>query len=307
MDHWLPSLNALRAFEVISRHLNYPDAATELGVSPAAVKQLVRKLEDTLGMALIERQGRGLALTAKGEDAARDLTRAFRQIRDTVDALRRPAHGHRLIVTSDPSFAALWLMPRLERFRALHPAIEVLVDSSPQIADLEGGQADVAIRFGAPPDQRLSVRRLFNEKLAAYCSPSLAAGPPGLRTIDDLANAPLLRWDLSAFQWASTTARWNRWRYWLSQVGAGRVEPADGLRFNDYNIAFQAAIAGQGVIIGSVPVLRDYVEAGLLVNPFVEVADTGIGYDLVTAPSVLDREEVASFCDWIVSEAGEAS
>ncbi len=303
MDTWLPSLNALRAFEVVSRHLNYPDAAAELHVTPAAVKQLVRKLEDTIGTPLVARQGRGLRLTEKGEQAARDLTRAFRRIQDTVTALRQPGRNRRLIVTSDPSFAALWLMPRLDRFKTRYPAIDVLVDASPQIVDLESGAADIAIRFGVPRDNRLTVRRLFDERLAAYCSPGLASGDSAPRSVDDLAHAPLLRWDLSGFRWASTTAQWNRWRYWLAQVGADHVEPGDGLRFNDYNIALQAAVAGQGFVIGSVPVLKGYVDAGLLTNPFDAVADTGIGYDLAASPSALTRDEVASFCDWVAAEA----
>ncbi len=303
MESWLPSLNALRAFETVARHLNYRKAAEELHVSPAAVKQLVRKLEDTTGTALLERRGRGLALTETGAVAAQDLSRGFRQIVDAVDTMRQTDRGRRLIITSDPSFAAVWLVPRLETFKVQNPTIDVLVDSSPQIADLQGGAADIAIRFGVPRDDTMLCHRLFDEEFGAYCSPSLANGEPGLRDIEDLERVPLLRWDLSQFSWASVTARWNGWRHWLEEVGAPHVRPRAGLRFNDYNLALQAAIAGQGVILGSAPILRDLVDAKLLVSPFREVAVTDIGYDLVTTPAAVARTEVASFRDWIMSEA----
>ena len=303
METWLPSLNALRAFETVARHLNYRKAAEELSVSPAAVKQLVRKLEETTGAVLLERRGRGLALTETGEAALQDLSRGFRQIVDAVDVMRRTDGGRRLIVTSDPSFAAVWLVPRLETFKAANPGVDVLVDSSTQIADLKSGAADIAIRFGVPRDDTLLSHRLFDETFAAYCSPSLAEGKPGVRRIEDLERVPLLRWDLSQFRWASVTAQWNSWRHWLSEVGAPHVRPSHGLRFSDYNLALQAAIAGQGVILGSGPILRDLVDAKLLIKPLSEIVVTDIGYDLVTTPAAIARPEVARFREWIIQEA----
>ncbi|MEM7122882.1 MAG: LysR substrate-binding domain-containing protein [Pseudomonadota bacterium] len=303
MESWLPSLNALRAFETVARHLNYRKAAEELSVSPAAVKQLVRKLEETMGTALLERRGRGLALTETGAAALHDLSRGFRQIIDAVETMRHADGGGRLIVTSDPSFAAVWLVPRLESFKADNPGIDVLVDSSTQIADLRSGAADIAIRFGVPRDESLHCQRLFDETFAAYCSPSLANGEPGLRRIEDLERVPLLRWDLSQSRWASVTAQWNSWRHWLGEVGAPHVRPSHGLRFSDYNLALQAAIAGQGVVLGSAPILRDLVDAKLLVNPLPQIAVTDIGYDLVTTPGAVARPEVARFRDWIVAQS----
>lgn len=303
MTDWTPSLNALRAFETVARHLNYPNSAAELHVTPAAVKQLVRKLEAAVGVKLLEKRGRGLVLTEKGEIAGRELSQAFRQITDTVENMRRHSAGCRLIVTSDPSFAMLWLLPRLDRFKRRYPLIDVLVDSSPQIADLRAGAADIAIRFGTPTDTEMVTHRLFDEQLTAYCSPLLVANGEGPQSVEDLETIPLLRWDLSGLPWASATSRWNRWSYWLDQVGASHVKPAAGTRFNDYNIALQAAIAGQGVIIGSRPILKDMIDAELLVSPIAEVVDTDVGYDLVTTQPAIDRKEVASFWDWIIEEA----
>lgn len=303
MTNWLPSLNALRAFESVSRHLSYRKAAEELNVSPGAAKQLVAKLEDAIGVTLLEKKGRGLALTPIGAAGLEGLALPFRQIADTVNRMRMMNNPERLIVSTSPSFAASWLVPRLENFRKTNPGIDVLIDSTAQLVDIANGAADIAIRFGVKDHGDLVVRRLFDEELCAMCSPSLANGPPRISRLEDLENSTLLRWDLSQMEWASNTRRWNYWKHWLDQQGADHIRPGDGLRFTDYNLALQAAIAGQGFIIGSTPILRDVVEANLLVNPFPISVATDVGYDLVTTEAAKSRTEVAAFLDWTMDEA----
>jgi LysR family glycine cleavage system transcriptional activator len=303
MSAWLPSLNALRAFEAASRHLSYRRAAEELSVTPAAVKQLVGKLEAALGSPLLKRHGRGLVLTEQGAAGCDDLSRAFRQIAVSVEKMRSQDQRQRLIVTVEPSFATAWLVPRLERFRNGNAHIDVLIDSSLHLVDLEGGGADIAIRFGCAPAEGLIARRLFDEELCAFCSPSLAAGRSGIKRVEDLERVTLLHWDLSHLGWASSTRKWMGWKQWLKHAGASHVTPGEGLRFSDYNLAVQAAIAGQGVVLGSAPILQSLVEARLLVSPFPQRVTTDIGYDLVTTERAGVRPEVARFLDWIAKEA----
>ncbi len=304
MSNWLPSLNALRAFEAVARHLNYRKAAEELKVSPAAANQLVSKLEDAIGAPLLEKKGRGLVLTPIGAAGREGLTLPFRQITGTVERMRMMSNTERLIVSTSPSFAASWLVPRLESFKAKNPGIDVLIDSTPHLVRIEPGAADVAIRFGAKDHGDLVVHRLFDEELCAFCSPSLAKGPPKITKLEDLEKATLLRWDLSQMAWASNTRKWNYWKHWLAQQGADHIKPGDGIRFTDYNQALQAAIAGQGFVIGSTPILRDLVGAKLLVNPFPSGVATDIGYDLVTTEAAQSRTEVAAFIEWTIQEAG---
>jgi LysR family transcriptional regulator, glycine cleavage system transcriptional activator len=294
MSDWLPSLNALRAFEAVSRHLNYRLAAEELCVSPAAVKQLVGKLEAALGSPLLQRNGRGLALTAQGTAGRDDLALGFRQIAVSVEKMRTLNRRRRLIVSVEPSFATAWLVPRLDLFRARYPDIDVLIDSSLQLVDLQRGAADIAIRFGSRPAEGLVTERLFDEELRAFCSPKLTVGRSAIRRLEDLERVTLLHWDLSQLEWASSTRKWMGWEPWLKRVGANHVVPGPGIRFSDYNLAMQAAIAGQGVILGSTPILRSLVRAHLLVNPFPARVTTDIGYDLVTTER---------FIDWILREA----
>lgn len=303
MNNWLPSLNALRAFVAVSRHLSYRKAAEELNVSPGAAKQLVTKLEDAIGVTLLEKKGRGLVLTPIGAAGLEGLALPFRQITDTVNRMRMMSNSERLIVSTSPSFAASWLVPRLENFKKKNPGIDVLIDSTAQLVEIAHGAADIGIRFGVKDHGGLVVQRLFDEELCALCSPSLAKGPPRITCLADLEGATLLRWDLSQMEWASNTRKWNYWKHWLAQQGADHIKPGDGLRFTDYNLALQAAIAGQGFIIGSTPILRDLLEANLLVNPFPNSVTTDIGYDLVTTEAAKSRNEVAAFLDWTMEEA----
>ena len=303
MDDWLPSLNALRAFEATARHRSYARAADELRVTPAAVKQLVAKLEDSFGTRLVQRKGRGLSVTPAGQVGLDALSAGFGQIRTAASRIRAQVERRRLIVSVEPSFATAWLVPRLDRFRAHQPDVDVLIDSSLALADLARGAADVAIRFGGAAETGLIAHRLFDEELCALCSPSLVTGKAALRHLGDLERVTLIHWDLSAFPWALSTRRWMGWQPWLEALGATGIDWRRGLRFSDYNLALQAAIAGQGVVLGSLPVLRDLIEAGLLTCPFAESVRTDIGYDLVAVPQALGRPEVRGFADWITAEA----
>lgn len=303
MDDWLPSLNALRAFEAVCRHLNFVHAADELHVTPAAVKQLVRKLEETVGRRLVVRQGRGLAITEAGRAGFEGLSGGFAQIQRSVSRMRNFSERRRLIVTVEPSFATAWLVPRLEGFRRNNPETDVLIDSSPALADLARGEADAAIRFGAAAAPGLNVTRLFDETLCAFCSPGLAASAK-LHSIADLQHVTLIHWDTSSVPWASSTRRWMGWGTWLAATGANHTELQRGITFGDYNLAVQAAIAGQGVVLGSMPLLRGAVEAKLLVSPFREAVHTDVGYDLVTTAKAMERSEVRQFAEWMVAEAG---
>lgn len=307
MPDWMPSLNALRAFEAVARHHSYRAAADELNVTPAAVKQLVTKLEHSLGTTLVTRSGRGIALTRAGTEAAPDLRAAMERMRGTVQKLRAHRAGARLIVTVEASFATTWLVPRLEDFRARHPGISVLIDSAQQIVDLTHSDADVAIRYGVTPDPRLVTHRLFADLVVPACSPARAAGPPALNTLTDLRRAPLIHWDMAHLPWATATRTWFDWGAWGAREGLGTLDTGAGLRFSDYGMAVQAAISGQGVILASWPILQDPLEAGLLVRPFANSARaTGIGYDLVTTPEAAHRPEVAAFTDWLRDIAGPA-
>ena len=308
MSNWLPSLNALRAFEAVSRHLSYQEAAAELHVTSAAVKQLVLKLEQSLGAALVERRGRTIGLTQAGSSALSELQTGFGQLNQAVAKMRASGQRKSLTISAEPSFALSWLVKRIDLFKREHPDLDVLIDSSLRIVDLEREPVDLAIRYAGPPDSRLDFHRLFDDETLAVCSPALAEGPPRLSKIEDLERAAMIHLDALGYEWIGLAYRdLFDWKPWLRLVGAEDVQVKEGLRFNDYNIALQAAIAGQGVMLGSWPVVRDAVEAGLLAVPFEESASTQFGYDLAVSKSKLMQPEIQAFIEWITVEAAKSS
>ncbi len=303
MSNWMPSFSALRAFDATARHLNFVRAAEELSVTPSAVKQLVRKLEDSLGQPLVERDGRGLRLTAAGEAGARRISEGFSSIAAGVAAIRAHDERQRLILTVEPSFAATWLVPRLDRFREVCPDVDVLVDSSPALVDLTKDTVDIAIRFSRAAPSGLVSRRLFDEELCAYCSPALTSGAEPVLTIADLARVPLIHWDIGALGWAAETRQWMGWEQWLGKLGVTGIDSRRGPRFSDYYQAVQAAIAGQGVLLGSRLVMKDLIASNLLVTPFPEGVQTDLGYDVIASREAAERPEVLAFIEWIEAQA----
>ncbi|SHL53041.1 transcriptional regulator, LysR family [Roseovarius marisflavi] len=298
----MPSLNSLRALEAVARHLSYPAAAEELGVTPAAVKQLIVKLEDALDKKLVERRGRGLALSETAMTATNDLSLAMRHLTDAVRGMRESRDTKRLIVSVESSLATTWLVPRLHDFCFRHPNIDVLIDSSQRIVDLKRSDVDVAIRYGVGTDPDLITHQLFEDCVAPACSPTLAEGPLSSASLDQLPGVPLIHWDIAKLPWATQARRWFDWSEWARREGISNIEAGSGLHFSDYGMAVQAAISGQGIILASKPILHDQFDAGLLVLPFANSSTkTGIGYDLVMTKQADDRPEVMAFTDWLRS------
>ncbi len=304
MQEWMPSLNALRAFESVARHLSYRAAADELRVTPGAVKQLVLKLEDALGVKLVERKGHRLVLTSVGEAGKDGCSLAMRQLRESVRAMRRHKTSSRVIVSVEASLATTWLSSRLNEFWRLHPDIDLLVDASQQIVDLENSEVDVAIRYGVPCDDDLWTTRLFKDLVFPVCSPSLAKSPPKLEALEQLREVPLIHWSTAHMPWAHATKRWFSWSDWFRHVGLQQTEATGGTEFSDYGLAVQAATAGQGVMLAGWPALQDTLNAGFLICPFKDsIVETDIGFDLVTQHETYQRPEVAAFANWLIAVA----
>lgn len=298
MSEWLPSLNALRAFEAVSRHLSYRKAAEELSVTPAAVKQLVQGLERSLDRSLVKRHGRGLALTETGLAGQAELRDGFDRLHRAVVKLRRFERRQSLTISVEPSFAGSWLMKRLQGFKARYPEVDVLIDASLRVVDLARDEADVGIRYGVKPAAGHVAHRLFDEEIVPVCSPALAAGPPPIASLDDLRHATLIEFEMTPWP-----ASWLDWQAWLRAVGGGDIGRHRQIRFNDYTVALQAAIAGQGVVLGSRPIVRDALEAALLVTPCAESVKVREGYEVVATEGALGRPEVAAFVAWIRAAA----
>ena len=299
MDQRLPSLNALRAFETMARHLSLTKAARELHVTPAAVSHQIKALEADLGVTLLRRVGGEFVLSETAQVALPVLSSGFDQIAEAARRLRTDQARHFLTLSVGPTFAASWLVRRLGAFKASFPEIDVRLETTDRMTDFIRDGVDVAIRFGSGSYPGLQGIRLFDEEIFPVCSPDLLERGPPLVEPADLAGHSLLHVDWTMGQPAGDTLDWQMW---LRAAGAAQVDAERGARFSHSNLALQAAIAGQGVALGSESLAGDDLAAGRLVRPFDVTLPMNFAYYLVYPEDTAERPKIANFRQWILAE-----
>jgi LysR family glycine cleavage system transcriptional activator len=297
MTQRLPSLNALRAFEAAARHLSLTKAARELNVTPAAVSHQVKALEADLGVTLLRRVKGEFLLTEAAQSALPVLQAGFDQIAEAARRLRADEARHFLTISVGPTFASTWLVRRLGGFKETFPEIEVRLQTTDRLADFARDGVDAGIRFGGGDYPGSEAIRLFNEEIYPVCSPRLLARGPPLRRPDDLAHHTLLH-----VEWMPSEGETLDWQMWLRAAGATGVEATRGPRFSHANMALQAAIAGQGLVLGSDSLAKDELAAGRLVRPFDVALPVNFTWYLVYPAEAAERPKIVAFRDWILSE-----
>jgi DNA-binding transcriptional LysR family regulator len=246
---------------------------------------------------LFERRHRALALTDAGQALYRTTLDVLDRLRETTRRLRAPARRRTFTVTTTVGFASLWLVPRLPRFTAAHPGVDVRLSAVNRMVDLEREDIDVAVRF-QPRDRGLG-EPLFGESVQPVCAPALARDPRRpLREPADLARHVLLH-----TMEPGTAGAGFEWPLWLEAVGLPDLEPAGRLHFSQYDLLVAAAIAGQGVALGRMPLLRDAVRDGRLVQPFGRAAASPRGYYLIASRRARDDAIAHAFGAWLRAEA----
>ena len=288
----LPSLNGLRAFEAAGRLGSFAAAATELNVTQTAVSRLVRALEARLGFALFHRRANALGLTDRGAALLPGMTAAFDDMARQLGRVRGLSQA--LTVATGPSFAMRWLIPRLARFQAAQPSVEVRLVTASGLANDStpfGDDWTAAIRLGQGDWPGLEATRLFEADLFPVCAPALARQ---LKKPADLARLPLLR----------TTSAPDDWAIWLRAAGLRGLQ-ARGPRFDYDAFALQAAIDGLGVALAHRPYVADDLAAKRLVMPFDTVAARGQGWYLVhrPMPAAAEQTPLGLFRDWLLAQA----
>lgn len=290
-------LNAVRAFEAAARHLSITRAAAELHVTPAAVSHQVRALEDFLGVPLFRRENRSVLLTDAAQACLPELTQGLSLISQGLGRARRTRASGAITISVAPSFGAKWLMPRIERFREAWPGIDVRIDASPRLANFRDDDVDVAIRYGPGGYEGVNAERLVDEEVFPVCSPRLLEGEHPLRTPDDLRHHQLLHIDWGTYE------TWPDWEMWLLSAGVEGVDTSRGLRFTLSSMAVQAAIAGNGVALGSRVLVEDDLAAGRLVKPFEHSVPVDFCYYLVYPEDATADERLAAVIEWLKAEA----
>lgn len=298
MNRRLPPLNALRAFEAAARHLSFTKAAEELHVTQAAISHQVRALEEFLGVQLFRRQNRAVLLTDAAQLSLPRLREAFDQLAEAVESIRGDNSENLLTVSVTPSFAAKWLVPRLDGFRKARPDLEVRLDASTQLVDFGRDNVDVAIRYGSGRYGGLVSELLMDVEVSPVCSPRLLEGEQPLATPGDLRRHRLLHTD-----WAAQRGEEPDWRMWLLAAGVRDIDWTKGPQFNDWMLAMQAAIEGQGVVLGRSALVANDIAGGRLVRPFNVSVPGKFAYYLVYPEPAAKRAKVAGFRDWLTAEA----
>ena len=299
MTRDLPPLNALRAFEAAARHLSFSKAAEELHVTPAAVSHQVKGLEDLLGVQLFRRLTRAIRLTEAGQAALPALCEAFDRLADGVALMRAEKKDDVITVSLEPSLAAKWLVPRLDRFRTVNPDIEVRVDANEKPVDFQRDEVDLAIRYGTGKYPGLEVEQLLSEEIFPVCSPALLDGPKPLARPDDLRHHRLLH-----LEWDQDDVMAPSWRKWLLAAGVRNVDFIRGPVFSMKTLVIQAAIDGQGVALASSVLVADDLASGRLVMPFdLRFRDLlDFAYYLVVPKRTAKLPKVIAFKAWLFAE-----
>jgi LysR family glycine cleavage system transcriptional activator len=300
MARALPGLASLRTLEAAGRLLSFTKAAAELGVTPAAVSHQIREFEDQLGARLFLRTSRTMRLTHAGEILHVAVADAVDGIARAVTRLRKSEAKLQLKVTTSPSIAAKWLVPRLDRFLSLVPDADVRMEVSPLPLDFARDEIDIAIRFGDGIYPGLKVDRLFEETVLPVCSPRLLQGKKALKVPRDLLQHTLIHVD-----WDAQGATWPNWRMWMLASGIRDFNDRRGLHFSQTSFALQAAIDGHGVALGESSLVADDLAAGRLVQPF-KVTLKGpprFAYYVISPAETADEPMVKTFREWVLKEA----
>jgi LysR family glycine cleavage system transcriptional activator len=282
-------LRALQAFSAVARTGTVAAAAEELVVTASAISHLVRQLERRLGTALFTRKGRGLALTADGERLAAAVGPALATIADALSVFVR--QGAELRISTLSSFAVHWLIPRLSRFQASHPDIELLLSTSTRIVDLTTESFDCAIRLGRGNWPGVAAEELYREELVAACSPQWLAARR-IRSPRDLTRAKLLQ----------SKSRRNDWATWFKAAGITDFKSGGGPLFETRALAIQAAIAQMGVVVIDPRFIEAELAAGQLTIPFPLRVTLDTAYWLAWRPGREVTRPVAAFRQWLTAE-----
>lgn len=296
----LPSLDLLKAFEAAARHLSFTRAGAELFLSQSAVSRQIQQLETQLGLPLFIRRTRALLLTEAGQRYYRDVNQVLHQLREAGANLNVAADSRIVTITTTVSFAALWLVPHLADFQQQHPEIETRIAADNIVRDLERDRMDVAVRYSTRKVAGAGATRLFGERVLPVCAPKLL-GKNKLRAPEDLSRFVLLQFDDP-----TQLTPWLTWHVWFEAMKVAAPVPKGVLHFSHYDMMVRAAINGQGIALGRLPLIGSLLDDGTLVAPLTEARYSTMAQDraywLMVTPAAQKRPEVRTFMTWLAEK-----
>jgi LysR family glycine cleavage system transcriptional activator len=287
------SLKGLQAFEAAYMHRSFASAAQELSITASAVSHSIQTLEEALGTLLFERGRRGVVPTEAGARLFEVIRRSFAEIDDELRTILDRSNSQQQVVTIQcaPSFAAIWLMPRLPAFLRAHPDIDVRLWAVHQAPDFSHSGVDVAVTYGRPPAsagihvEPISTR----ERYLPVCSPALVEGWTLPLPAADIENFYLIQNDVSLTSWDE----------WIARFAPGCLNPVRGLRLDRAFMTLSAAENGLGMCIESTVLVHDYLREGRLVCPFGELAIEATAHYLAVPRNREGLGAVRLVLDWV--------
>jgi LysR family glycine cleavage system transcriptional activator len=289
----LPPLETLRVFEVACRHGSYSEAARELHVTHSAVSQRIRQLEQALGLVLFERQGNRMVPTSSGLRLQAGVKSAFSNLGAALSGIEMRRTQAELTVSLLPVMAARWLVPRLSRFTARFPHINLHVKTGQSLANFKSDGVDIAIRFGTGSWKGLRAIKLLDEEFFPVCSPGLNGGrlpkdPASMLTLPLLIDRNL------------------SWYAWFKSAGLKLDRDITGTSFTDTNALMEAAVTGQGIALGRMSVARSDLLSGRLVRLSDHSLRVSYCHYAVYPLASEKNPALAAFRDWLIEEAARA-
>lgn len=294
-------LNALRAFEASARHKSFSAAANELNVTPAAVGQLVRTLEDWLGFPLFHRQTNGknrLITTELAEAALPDIRAGFDKLNLGLEKLKQNAQSGILTITVSPAFAEKWLLPKIDHFQKQYPEIDLRLDINLKSIDFLEQKIDIGVRYGAGKWLGLEAIKLMDEDIYPVCSPNFLKNHPELVGVDGLKHVTLIH-DLSMEAYENFPG----WGLWFQNMDMGNVNTTRGMKINSSAAVLQAAIEGQGVALARSVMVQNDVQSGRLIRLFPEMQmPSPFSYFVVYRHEFTNLPKVRLFLNWLLEK-----
>lgn len=291
----LPPLNLFRVFDAAARCGSFTGAAAELCVTPSAVSQQIRQLEDFLEVRLFRRLPRRIELTREGTSLADVAHEALSMLSRVCERVIDPDVPSVLCVNAAPAIATRWLVPRLKRFMEQFPKIRITLLASYDPVDFDRQDIDVAIRWGNGHWPGVLATPLGREPIFPVCSPGLLESEGPLTDPHGLARHTLLQVVNSGY-----------WTEWFEAAGVRAINFADTLYFNEPGLMLEAAAQGQGIGLASLLLVENDLKSGRLVRPFSTALETEEGFYLLSSPAFANKPAIVEFREWLRTEANEA-
>ncbi|MFA1672546.1 LysR substrate-binding domain-containing protein [Rhizobium mongolense] len=289
-------MTGLTAFEAVARLGSFTKAARELGVTQAAVSRQIHLLEESLGFPLFRRLHRKIEATDKGRSLSAAATTAFNLMADTIAEIKKDESHEGLTISASVAFSHFWLLPKIASFSRKHPEIPLRIISQDNAVSLDGGDVDLAIRYGNGMWSDGRAELLFEDEIFPVCSPDYQEKLEGFADLHDLTRHPLISSD-------TEDPSWTGWDEWFAAFAIQAPRRPSGLRCSFYTEAIYAALNGQGIALGWKRLVQNLLDQKALVRLTEDSITTRNGYFVIEPSRSAKNARVAQFVEWLKHEA----